>query len=1122
MATKKRAIGAIIKLDGESTFRASIQNCKSSLGTMKTELQGLQSTYDGNANSIEALSAIQNKYSEMQEAAARGIEKTAAAYEASAKKTEDVRASMQQMLQAYQDAERELQRMRESGTASAEAIEEQQRATDAAYATYQQYAASVERCETRNNYFKKTLSELTTEEREAGESADRYAAYLREAEQSADGCATSIDRFGDVLEDSTHHAENAGQAMAVFAGSLAADLATDGLRRVCDLIKEGASASIELGSDLESSLSHVQALSGATEIEIKTLKDTALDLGRESKRFTAIDVSDAFGYMALAGWQVNQQLAAIPGVIDLATAAEMDLANASDMVTDYLTAFGLGAEKASYMADMLSYAQAHSNTTATQLGEAYGNCAANMNAAGQSIETTTALLEGMANEGRKGSEAGTNLAAIMRDATSKMSDGAIQIGETSVAVMDANGNFRDLIDIMGDVETATDGMGTAERAAALSMTFTDESLKGVNLVLNEGTDKIRGYKAELENCDGASKQMADTMSNNLKGAMNGTSSAAQGLGEAVYDYFSGPLTDAFNGLTDIINTVTDSIKVQKTALEEYIDQVGETNTAISQKLNDTRDASLDSFRNVTQIQEYVDVITEARKQSNLSEFDMWNLENAVQSLSATFPELNQYIGNTDGLLGMTEADFSKLSQTFVHGWSSINRASDVTRRNSYLNILTEAQDVKAQAQAAVDDVNAQLDELKQKRASWKTDGDTTSYRKSFDTERDLKKIRKSAESELTAANQNFETAYTNMAKCDKLLADAVKYGDVYIDETGQMVMKTDETAEAAINASNAMNSMGDAADSTGESVSSMGNAAEGAFNEMSDAAEDGAGTVADAMAEAVNAYKTALSDMANQNPADAVRNQMAGVAEEITQFKEMITGSFSNFSLFGDTDDLMDIYTSSSKTVMKENAERQLNLMNRYADELQNLKSRGVSDEFLSYLTSQGTQGLEYIHNMAAWSSDEELKIFQEQFDQYESFTTGMNDKVKSIMEDYTESVMSGIEGGKAAWYQYGFETPQGMLDGIAEAQKQMDMGLLTGSFTDAMNVYLQARRNNEAVYNKNTGSMGGDLNTARKNEKTETTIILDVSLDGDPIVSRVNAKNKEDLRIHGGSRGKF
>ena len=122
------------------------------------------------------------------------------------------------------------------------------------------------------------------------------------------------------------------------------------------------------------------------------------------------------------------------------------------------------------------------------------------------------------------------MAAIMRDITNGMKDGAIKIGETSVAVMDAQGNFRDLTDILTEVEAATNGMGDAERAVALSSTFTADSTKGLNLILNEGMDKIAGYEEELRGASGSAEEMANIMNDNLSGDVAAMNSASGNWG----------------------------------------------------------------------------------------------------------------------------------------------------------------------------------------------------------------------------------------------------------------------------------------------------------------------------------------------------------------------------------------------------------------------------------------------------------------------------------------------------------------------------------------------------------------------------------------------------------------
>lgn len=328
---------------------------------------------------------------------------------------------------------------------------------------------------------------------------------------------------------------------------------------------------IKVGSDFESAMSNVAAIGGATGDDLQMLKDTAKEMGATTQ-FSATEAANALSYMALAGWDANQSAAALPGVLNLAAASGMELASASDMVTDYMSAFGMSCEQSGYFADMLAYAQSNANTTAELLGESYKNCAANMAAAGQDVETTTSLLAMMANQGLKGSEAGTALAAVMRDLTNKMSDGAIKIGDTSVAVQDANGNYRDLTDILQDVESATNGMGDAEKAAALSSTFTADSIKGLNLILNAGVSNAADFENQLRNSSGTAEQMADTMNDNLAGAMKSLQSRAETFGNAIYESFSVRLKDAVNAAADALGSLTDAFETG--GIEGAFNQLG--------------------------------------------------------------------------------------------------------------------------------------------------------------------------------------------------------------------------------------------------------------------------------------------------------------------------------------------------------------------------------------------------------------------------------------------------------------------------------------------------------------------------------------------------------------------
>ena len=215
--------------------------------------------------------------------------------------------------------------------------------------------------------------------------------------------------------------------------------------------------------------------------------------------------------------------------LKLAGAAGMDLALATDIVTDTMSMFGMEASEATKMTDMLAYAQANSNTDVQQLGEALKYCGASANAMGYDLADTTALLGTFADQGLKGSSAGTTLNAMFRDMKKNAKDGAIAIGDTNVAIVDANGNYRDMTDILADVEKATEGMTQAERDMALSSVWGTEALKGVNMAFEAGVPKIREFEEGIRNSDGAASEMYDTMQNNLQGAIDNMKSAFEGL-----------------------------------------------------------------------------------------------------------------------------------------------------------------------------------------------------------------------------------------------------------------------------------------------------------------------------------------------------------------------------------------------------------------------------------------------------------------------------------------------------------------------------------------------------------------------------------------------------------------
>ena len=291
------------------------------------------------------------------------------------------------------------------------------------------------------------------------------------------------------------------------------------------------------------------------EANIGSLREEAQRLG-STTAFSASEAAAGMEKLALAGWDTNQIMAATEPMLNLASAASMDLATAADIVTDTMSAFGLEASEATKTTDIFAKAQSSSNTDVTQLGEAMKYVASSANAAGMDLEQTTAILGKLADSGIKGSSAGTTLNSMLRDLKKNAKDGKVAIGETSVAVYDAQGNMRDMTSILADMEEATKGMTTEQKDAALGQVFMVEAMKGVNVIMETGTDSVKEFEDSLRNSDGTAQKMKDTMEGGIGGALRSLSSALEGLAISFGEVLAPMVKTAAEKITEIAQKFT--------------------------------------------------------------------------------------------------------------------------------------------------------------------------------------------------------------------------------------------------------------------------------------------------------------------------------------------------------------------------------------------------------------------------------------------------------------------------------------------------------------------------------------------------------------------------------------
>lgn len=210
--------------------------------------------------------------------------------------------------------------------------------------------------------------ETSDEARELARQIQDLSSELHENKTKLSDAEYAADKLDNSLEEVESSAKKADDGFTMFKATLA-NLAADAIMRAVDGIKNLAGNVIELGQNFTSTMSEVSAISGATGEDFEKLEACAREYGATTV-FSASNAAEALKYMSLAGWDADQSTSALGGVLNLAAASGMELGAASDMVTDYLSAFAMEAGDAAYFADLLSYAQSHSNTTAEALGEA--------------------------------------------------------------------------------------------------------------------------------------------------------------------------------------------------------------------------------------------------------------------------------------------------------------------------------------------------------------------------------------------------------------------------------------------------------------------------------------------------------------------------------------------------------------------------------------------------------------------------------------------------------------------------------------------------------------------------------------------------------------------------------
>lgn len=345
-------------------------------------------------------------------------------------------------------------------------------------------------------------------------------------------------------------------SMTVAAGNLISGLVSTATSKMAGLAK----SSVSVGMSFEASMSQVAATMGKSTDEIESLTRVAKEMGSSTK-FSATQAADALNYLALAGYDADKAAEVLPSVLNLAAAGGMDLAYASDLVTDAMASLNIEANKNNVddFGNKLAMAASKANANVSQLGEAIltvGGTAANLKNGTTELTTALGLL---ANVGLKGAEGGTHLRNIILSLQSPTDDAAKLIQQLGLQVYDAQGNMRGLDEILGDLNTRMVGMTQGQKDSIINRLFNKTDLAAVNGLLAAQGEQWDALAAQIDAAGGAMEQMAETQQDNLQGVMTSMSSAFEGLQLAVYERLEPALTDAGSWGVECIRSLTDAL-----------------------------------------------------------------------------------------------------------------------------------------------------------------------------------------------------------------------------------------------------------------------------------------------------------------------------------------------------------------------------------------------------------------------------------------------------------------------------------------------------------------------------------------------------------------------------------
>lgn len=524
--------GGSVKLTGESEYRKALSQITQSLKVVSAEMKATSSSFANGEKSTKELSTSSKQLKdslEKQKSALTTLKSQLASMQSEYKKTA---SNHQELVDKYEKEKSKLEEIEKTLGKSSQEYKDQQ----------------------------KIVTELGKEVADSSKKYDQQGRALNDvrirtanAETQYNETARAVEELGNEARDSGEKALKASDGFTVWKGALS-NLVSQGISKVVSGLKELGKATFSAGSNFESGMSQVSAISGATGDDLEKLTDKAKEMGAKTK-YSATEATEAFKYMAMAGWKTEDMVDGIAGVMNLASASGEDLASVSDIVTDALTAMGYSAKDSGHFADVLASASSNANTSVGLMGSTFQYVAPLAGSMGYTIEDLATAIGIMANSGIKGQKAGTALRSVLSRLSAPPKECAEAMEKLGVSITNADGTMKPLNEVIGDMRKSFDGLSEAQKTQYAKSIAGQEAMSGLLALVNASPEDYDKLTQAIQNCDGASEKMANTMNDTVGGQITLLKSKIEGVMIKVFEKASGSIRDAI----DKISTTLDGV-----------------------------------------------------------------------------------------------------------------------------------------------------------------------------------------------------------------------------------------------------------------------------------------------------------------------------------------------------------------------------------------------------------------------------------------------------------------------------------------------------------------------------------------------------------------------------------